>query len=505
MRNAMVLSSLVLLLEFRALAVDSPPGAESIPNFSARTNPAIEPVDLLPGPHLFVDDYLIAASANLTKTTHHPERYEGNPILGREQGTTQPYVSVVRDPDTNLFRMWYNRGKGEECALAYAESDDGIHWRTPSLGILGNDNRLLLVGYGAAVIDEGPTFPEKSRRFKLAYWDRVKRGMNVAFSPDGLHWTLWEANPVLADFSEEQFLQDPRRPYGVGDVIDVYWDSFRKRYGAFVKTPAVQSDGYSMAPRAKNYIRRLVSAIYSDDFVHWTQPQRVIVPEPRDPGQLEFYAAGGTIIRGQLLLGFVRMLHDDYACEPGGPTDGIGYTTLVTSRDGTHFDRHDDIFFDRSPIPAAWDRAMTWIGSSLLLGDEVFFYYGGYKRGHKVEPTTERQLGLARMPRDRYVSRDAGKDKIARLVTVPFKSDSLLGKYLVLNTNAREGKVRVRLLDERGNPIEGADFKDSQVVVGDGLALPVTGLDLSKAGAHPFKIEFELDAAELFGFDVCSK
>jgi hypothetical protein len=257
-----------------------------------------------------------------------------------------------------------------------------------------------------------------------------------------------------------------------------------------------------MAPRAKNYIRRLVSAIHSDDFIHWTQPQRVIVPEPRDPGQLEFYATGGTIVCGQLVIGFVRMLHDDYACEPDGPTDGVGYTTLVTSRDNVHFERHDDIFFDRSPTPAAWDRAMAWIGSTLTVGDELFFYYGGYKRGHKIEPTMERQLGLARMPRDRYVSRSAVKNKTARLVTVPLKSDSLPGKHLVLNANAREGRIRLRLLDERGHPIEGAGFKDSHEVVGDGLDLPVTGLDLSKAGARPFKIEFVIEAAELFGFDI---
>ena len=47
---------------------------------------------------------------------------------------------------------------------------------------------------------------------------------------------------------------------------------------------------------------------------------------------------------------------------------------------------------------------MTWIGYALPVGDEVYLYYGGYARGHKVEPDTERQIGLAKMKRDRYVA-----------------------------------------------------------------------------------------------------
>ena len=57
----------------------------------------------------------------------------------------------------------------------------------------------------------------------------------------------------------------------------------------------------------------------------------------------------------------------------------------------------DNIFFDRNPDLEAWDRAMTWIGSTLPVDGELYIYYGGYKHGHKIEPTRERQLGLAKM------------------------------------------------------------------------------------------------------------
>ena len=38
------------------------------------------------------------------------------------------------------------------------------------------------------------------------------------------------------------------------------------------------------------------------DFTHWQQPWRVVIPEPRDKGTLEFYSVGGTIARGGLLI-----------------------------------------------------------------------------------------------------------------------------------------------------------------------------------------------------------
>ncbi len=396
---------------------------KALPSYNIRTFPSCDPVDISLGPQLFIDDYLIASSHGLARVTRSPERYEGNPILGWQQHTTQPYVTVLHDSDTGRFRMWYNDRVGKESAIAYAESADGKTWETPNLGILGDTNRLMVIsapfqnGYGVSVIDDGPDHTPADHRYKVAWWGQSKPwpdgdpGMRVAFSPDGLHWTPYDGNPVLPDFGEEWFLDDPRRPYGVGDIIDVFRDPYRNRYGALVKTPAVPADNLETGPRARTYIRRLVSASSSEDFMHWEQPWRVIVPEPRDKDLLEFYSAGGTIARGGLLISFVRMLHDDYPAEPGGEAEGIGYTTLATSRDGKHWERHDDIFFDRNPEPGAWDRAMTWVGSVIPVDDRYYIYYGGYARGHKSDPLKERQLGLAFLPLDRFVARTATGDE----------------------------------------------------------------------------------------------
>jgi hypothetical protein len=496
-----------------------------IPAFNARTQAAKRPIDLAIGPQLFVDDFLIHKSAGVRKTMHPPKRYEGNPVLGWREHTTQPYLTVLRDAATDRFRMWYNYDSGSTGAVAYAESADGIHWELPDLGILGNDNRLFIIshphqtGYGSGIIDSGEDYAIPERRYKAAWWGQATAypengrtparggpGMYIAFSPDGIHWTKYEGNPVLLDFHEEWFRGDPRRPQGTGDIIDVFWDGLRHRYGAFLKTPAVPEDGYSMAPKARNYIRRLVSFSSSGDFIQWETPRRVVMPEPRDEGLLEFYGVGATIRRGNLLIGFVRMLHDDYPADEGGPADGIGYTTLVTSRDALHWERHGDTFFDREPSPSAWDHAMAWIGSLVAVDNQFYIYYGGYQRGHKSDRNKERQLGLAVMPKDRFVSVDSLPAQTGHLRTPGLYFVGLTRPRLVLNAKVNAGgAIRVRARDHNGNILPGVDFDDCRPLAGDGQALPVTWNASDHLGSlrdRVFHLEFELRDASLFGFDV---
>jgi len=494
----------LMSLRIGVAATPEQPTASLTRDMRVVTWPAIEPVAIGREPQLFIDNYLIAEHNRLTRTTHAPKRAADRSVLGWEQHTTQPYVTVVRDPVTGRFRMWYNYNIGEGCAIACADSEDGIRWQTSKLGILGDDNRVLNIsvagrgGYGISVIDEGPVFADKSRRFKVAWWgvgrpnaqagEDLGASLCVAFSPDGLHWTPWAGNPVLG---------------GVDDIVDVYWDPIRRRYGTFFKKMAQPEDGYTRGLRAGSGYRRLVSASVSDDFVRWQRPWRVLMPEPRDEGQLEFYSVGGTIARGGLLIGLARMLHDDYPANAGGSPDGIGYATLVTSRDGVRLERHDGIFFDRNPDPDAWDRAMTWIGSAVPVDGELYLYYGGYKRGHKVEPTRERQLGLAKMPMDRFVSRDATGENPGRLLTVPLRLPESGTHRLALNAAATNGRIRVQLRDAKnGDVLAGYALDDCVPISGDGPALPAFWNGKQELPQGTVRMELEITRAGVFGFSA---
>jgi hypothetical protein len=138
---------------------------------------------------------------------------------------------------------------------------------------------------------------------------------------------------------------------------------------------------------------------------------------------------------------------------------------------------------------------MDW---QLPVGDEVYIYYAGYKNGHKVNRFEQRQIGLVRIPRDRYVSRDAGADG-GSLVTQPVVLDGAS-----ISVNARVGgEMRARLLDDAGEPIPGFDAADCQPIRGDGAALPVVWKgSLGDLKGKSLRIEFQMKDAELYSLDV---
>ena len=141
---------------------------------------------------------------------------------------------------------------------------------------------------------------------------------------------------------------------------------------------------------------------------------------------------------------------------------------------------------------------MTWIDCQLLAGDELLLYYGGYARGHKIERFTERQIGLATMPRDRYVARRAGAEQ-GTLRTPTVLAD---GAALTVNASV-EGELRVRILNDEGQVIPGFDFADSALIRGDAVAHPVQWKQpLLTLKGRPLQLEFSMTKAQLYSFDL---
>jgi hypothetical protein len=446
------------------------------------------------GPQLFLDDYLIESMNGLKRVVQSPERLQKPVLDSKTFGTTQPYMTVLRDPDTNRYRIWYNN----KAAVWHAESDDGITWRNPQS--VWETSHC----FGASVIDDGPTAPDPQRRYKLANWQatRIREdkpgddgGMWIGFSPDGLRWTGYENNPALPTWPEGY---GKIVPHGTQDIIDAFYDPSQKHYIVAVKTPAIPEDGFAQTPRAGQSIRRLVGMSTSKDFTNWEKPQRILLPNDKEEGLLEFYGMGGIHKRGGLYIGLVRALHDDLPCDAGGPPNGIGYAALAISRDCHTWHRFREPFLDRNPEPGSWDHAMTWMGCSLPMNDEMFFYYGGYARGHKIEPEKERQIGLARMKRDRYVAL-APNGNQSRLVTRSFRMPS--GR-LTINADASHGEVNVRLLDPEGKPFNALGDATARPIRGDVLAGGVRWQQpLEALCGKAVRLEFQFRNASLFGFD----
>jgi hypothetical protein len=118
------------------------------------------PVSLTPGEkQLFVDDHVIDVTRDLTRSLHQPQRHPENPILVGDEPweywTAYPNGrAVIYDEEENCFKMWYLSALVDEeyaqnihYRVLYAESEDGIHWEKPNLGLVewegSTDNNLL--------------------------------------------------------------------------------------------------------------------------------------------------------------------------------------------------------------------------------------------------------------------------------------------------------------------------------------------------------------------------
>src|SRR5262245_14507245 len=116
------------------------------------------------GPQLFLDDYWIDRRDGLARRVESPKR-QGAPVLdSKDFGTTQPYLTVLRDGDAGTFRIWYNRGP----ALWHAESADGVRWAKPRVAW------DLTRSYGASLVDDQGRESDPDRRFKLADWQATR-------------------------------------------------------------------------------------------------------------------------------------------------------------------------------------------------------------------------------------------------------------------------------------------------------------------------------------------
>ncbi len=222
------------------------------------------------------------------------------------------------------------------------------------------------------------------------------------------------------------------------------------------------------------------------------------------------------------MIAFLRVLRDDLSPEgvppeavannAGGKAErqgdggvgrgsGIGYTVLAWTRDGEtwHRDHHTDKFFEPDPRAGTWDHAMSWGGSSVAVGDDVYLYYAGYRWGHKHRRSVDRQFGVVKVQRDQFVARQAG-DQGGTTITPLIMLDA---DALTLNADAQRGEVRVQITDVDGKPISDFSSADCRPIASDSLAAPVEWKgQLSTIRGRPVRLEFSLKNARLFAFDV---
>jgi hypothetical protein len=279
------------------------------------------------------------------------------------------------------------------------------------------------------------------------------------------------------------------------DITSIFYDSARGRYMATISVNK-DSDLWSES-------RRCTMQSYSQDLMNWSPPHYVLLPDTkREAGQVQFYAMDGFMTRGDLIVGMVKVLRDDVVVDrPADPPEqyGMGYTTLAWTHDGETWVRDPEPFFLPDFHPGTWDHAHAWIDEQLLVDDEVFIYYGGYARGHKVNRFEERQIGLLKMKKDRYVGQKAS-GRAGKITTRPLL---IAGSTLSVNIAGDGGALKVQVTDEKGVPVPGFTFADCPAItVGSVAARVQWPKPLTEVQGKPVKLEFLLDNACVYAFYV---
>jgi len=501
--------------KFRPLARAVETGSSNVLNIGSRRE-------------LFVDDYLIEKLAGKAELRlHHPEPREIALVHDAPwEGSGSGYHSVFQD--AKLYRMYYKAwhldlkptGKLDTEThprfCCYAESDDGIRWRKPELGLHefngSKKNNIVLASekagsaisdpaHPAVFKDENPDAPGDARYKAIIRADKP-HGLLAFKSPDGLHWTPMADGPVITE--------------GAFDSQNLaFWDPVRGEYRAYWRIfTAGVADGKNWKPAGVRAIRTATSK----DFLHWGPHADVTYldspPEHLYTNQIKPYHRAPHIFVGfptrylergwsDSMRALPELEHRELRAKASGRygtaiTEGL----LMASRDGVKFKRWNEALL-RPGIerPGAWNYGQQYIAwhlvetKSALAGapNELSLYAGeSYWTGNSSE------LRRYTLRLDGFVSVGApmsGGELVTKLLT--FRGDKLALNF----ATSAAGEIRVGIQDASGKSLPGFAFDDCPPIFGDAIERTVTwksGGDVSSLAGKPVRLRFALKDADLF-------
>jgi hypothetical protein len=496
---------------------------------SAEAEKSGEPIRIGSRRELLVDDFLVAKlSGEVRFELHRPTPREI--VLKTDapwEGNACGYPSVFQDG--KLYRMYYHGGHyghGGASAqarpehpwvLCYAESDDGIRWQRPELGLCEFDgskkNNIVLTPGDVAAIqgdpahaavfkDENPNCPADAR-YKCVIVGKP-HGLYILHSADGLRFRVANEKPAITQ--------------GAFDSQNLaFWDPVRQEYRAYwrIFTEGV-ADGTTWKPAGLRAIRTATSK----DLVSWSAPAdlRYVDSPPQQlyTNQILPYYRAPHIFMGFPMRYTERGwpdamfalpdVEDRLARAKAHPRYGMAITDglFMTSRDGVLFKRWNEAWVRPGPRRhGSWvygDQLVFWgmVETASALGDapnELSLYCTeDYWQGTDV---SFRRLSLRI---DGFVSLRATW-RGGEMVTKPIVFE---GGNLSLNASTSgAGSIRVEVQDEAGQPLPGYTLADCPEILGDDLALVVRwrkGGDLRPLAGKPVRLRFVLQDADLYAF-----
>lgn len=435
---------------------------------------------------LFVDDWLIEEMNGVSLQMHRPIPQEVVLEFNRPWEGSISYDPVVMK-EGDRYRLWY-RGCGSESTwedqcTAYAESDDGVHWERPTLGIFefnGNkENNIALQGSDAKALcvfkDGNPKTPDSECYKAIGVGAPIdKRATLRGFtSPDGVRWQTLDQDPIL-------IAPDDRWPMFDSHNI-AFWDTLQSRYVAYMR---------GWIPPGIRAIRRSVS----DDFRQWSEPEFIDLGD--SPTEHLYKNACTQYFRApHIYLMFPKRFVPDRKFHEDWKDNGLSESVFMTSRDGVHWDRRFmEPFLGLGPDSDNWTDRNLYIGVGVVPtgpAEMSIYYIEHYKR-----PSIRLRRGTLRT--DGFVSVNAPYAG-GEFVTKPlvFEGDRLVLNYATSVT----GGLRLEIQDTEGQPIDGYQLSQCVEIFGDEIERVVRwekGSDVGSLAGRAIRLRFVMAAADLY-------
>ncbi|MDP6777622.1 MAG: hypothetical protein QGI83_12745 [Candidatus Latescibacteria bacterium] len=499
------------------------------------------PLKLSNKAQLFIDDRFVESMTGAELTANRPE-FEGVAVRPGSLGAWDDawvggYGQVMEV--AGVYRMYticrsvdhihrLLAGEKPPTPLGYAESDDGIHWRKPSLGLWeyggSKDNNISCMDGGYVFVDPNA---DKEERYKLLVFahhfigatvipdclDKDQGGFYILTSPDGLRWN-WNGNRVF--------------PFQADTLNQVDWDPRIGRYVAYIRT---WPNGF-IRGRRRAYGRGVGRLELDDPMRPWPYqdiPDPFYTLTPDDiatitgevPTVLTFpgYDQPGNwtdvytpaVFRypwaEDVYFSFPALNHHNETSKPRNrSTLEVG---MAVSRDGIHWQWPSPEPYIPLAEPGTGRSASIYgLYGMLLVDGKLYQYHHGCDIEHgmlrgsdpddwpgsgAVYRTTQRQDG--------FVSVDFQADG-GQLTTTLIHAP---GDRLHLNVNAGAGEGRAGILDEQGHFLPGLNIEACDPFSCDCLDHTVTwqgSPQMPDVQDRPIRIVFRMHRAKLFSFRI---
>jgi len=407
------------------------------------------------------------------------------------RGSVATFASTILRLENGRYRMYYTCLSPDysRMGIAVAESEDAIHWTRVPLGPAARNghetDRIVFRNLQGDQSFVGQ--PQVSRmpdgRWRMYFWKHREGHLRylVAESDDGLVWTVLALDApalyhpcdreVRAPWTKGLSLNDDvawntdegataslaARALQSNDATFVYYNADLVRYECYSVwlTPAVPDRRVEVgnAPGVHRTIQRRLSR----DGLAWSSPELILMPDQRDPWDLQFYHMAVQWHEDWMVgsLGHYRV-------EDGQQTMDL---ELTFSRDGRTWHRPlRGGFIPRDPNardamgiypPNAWvDR-----------GDHWLCLYSATVTRHNETAKTD-------SPGTCIMGATFGKHRLAGLAAGRepggFLSDAFFPTHgnITLDADIR-GWLRAELCDAWGRKIDGFHLMDGMPVTGD--------------------------------------